>query len=176
MGDMADWVTDEGFSSLAAHKRGECDGPCPYCEEDEMSLVASYAYCKDGKFYREPVWRGDTFFLCLDDDDPPELVIMKPKALTVEDAKKMATNILTVLGIKAKIIEGSYFGGASRIFKKGSFKFIKAFRYFLEIVEPPPPPNEWEKTPTTDVSKVDGCIYHFGAEIPGLVISRPSRR
>jgi hypothetical protein len=31
----------------------------------------------DGKLYRDPVLRGDGWFLCFDDDDPPELVVKK---------------------------------------------------------------------------------------------------
>jgi hypothetical protein len=35
MVDAADDLTDEGLAALAAHVRGECDGPCPYCDEPQ---------------------------------------------------------------------------------------------------------------------------------------------
>jgi len=40
-----------------------------------MSLVSTYVRAVDGKLYRDPVFRGDFWFLCFDDDDPPELVV-----------------------------------------------------------------------------------------------------
>lgn len=40
-----------------------------------MSLVSTYVRAVDGKLYRNPVIRGDGWFLCFDDDDPPELVV-----------------------------------------------------------------------------------------------------
>lgn len=47
-----------------------------------MSLVATWCLCSNGKWYEDPVWEGDplpdssrSWFLCLDDDEPPELVV-----------------------------------------------------------------------------------------------------
>lgn len=40
-----------------------------------MSLVSTYVIADDGLYYRDPVLEGDGWFICFDDDDPPELVI-----------------------------------------------------------------------------------------------------
>jgi hypothetical protein len=34
MGDAADDYTDQGFDQLDAHRRGECEDQCPYCDDD----------------------------------------------------------------------------------------------------------------------------------------------
>jgi hypothetical protein len=41
-----------------------------------MSLVPTYVRLADGKWYKDPVFRvwDDGSFICMDDDDPPELV------------------------------------------------------------------------------------------------------
>ena len=35
MGDMADFLIEQGIDELARHQAGMCEGPCPYCEEEE---------------------------------------------------------------------------------------------------------------------------------------------
>ena len=35
MGDMADWVTDNGLEAMWEHDSGQCDGPCQLCLEEE---------------------------------------------------------------------------------------------------------------------------------------------
>ena len=41
-----------------------------------MSLVPTYVQCADGKWYKDPLMGNiDTYFLCFDDDEPPEIVI-----------------------------------------------------------------------------------------------------
>ena len=42
-----------------------------------MSLVSTYVRAVDGKLYRNPVLRGKGWFLCFDDDEPPELVVLR---------------------------------------------------------------------------------------------------
>lgn len=37
MGDGADHYTEIGEYEWFMHLAGECDGPCPYCEEEEKS-------------------------------------------------------------------------------------------------------------------------------------------
>lgn len=50
-----------------------------------MSLVSTYVRATDGYFYQDPVLSGDGWFVCFDDDDPPELVIDKSKKLNPID-------------------------------------------------------------------------------------------
>lgn len=40
-----------------------------------MSLVSTYVQAVDGKFYRNPTIREKDWFLCFDDEEPPELVV-----------------------------------------------------------------------------------------------------
>lgn len=40
-----------------------------------MSLVSSYVLFDNGRWYRDPTIRGEDWYLCFDDDDPPEVVI-----------------------------------------------------------------------------------------------------
>lgn len=42
-----------------------------------MSLVSTYVRAADGKLYKNPSVRGDFWFVCFDDDEPPELVVME---------------------------------------------------------------------------------------------------
>lgn len=35
MGEMADWIIENGEMELIAHQQGDCDGWCPYCDEEE---------------------------------------------------------------------------------------------------------------------------------------------
>lgn len=143
-----------------------------------MSLGPTWALCNDGLFYKEPVWRDsdNEYFLCFDEDEPPELIVKKPKSLTCVRAKEIAEEILLELGIKGTVREGSYFGGAFRSFAKKGFKFYKAFCFYIDITEPPPPPNEFRGTPTSDRSKLDGTFYHFGKDLQRVVPSNPTRR
>lgn len=175
MGDAADYLTEQGSNYYLDHKLGICEGECPYCEE-KMSIGPTWALCNDGKFYKEPVWRGENFFLCFDEDEPPELVIKKPSKLTLALAKSMALEILKMLGIEADIREDTYFGGGSRCFTKELNGFHKAFRFFLKITERPPPPHEYRGTPTDDRSKLDGTFYHFGTDLQAVLFGNPAGR
>jgi len=38
MGDMADWINEQGQHAFDAHNLGDCDGDCPYCEEEQDKL------------------------------------------------------------------------------------------------------------------------------------------
>ncbi len=61
-----------------------------------MSLVATYVRAVDGNFYADPAFRGDGWFVCFDDDDPPEIVIAGAKRIPAHDK---AVQILKQLGI-----------------------------------------------------------------------------
>lgn len=34
MGDAAEWSIEQGLDELLAHQAGECEGYCPYCDEE----------------------------------------------------------------------------------------------------------------------------------------------
>ena len=99
-----------------------------------MSQVTSYVYCEDGKYYNSLAYRPGTghWFICFDDDDPPEIVIN----LTKEDPVK-AEQVLKELGFRDVELEkgrrcNSLFGG----------KFKKSLRQFFTFKGPAPNPRE----------------------------------
>lgn len=134
-----------------------------------MSLTWTTVRCNDGRWYRNPVWRGFhegmRFFLCFDDDDPPELIVEKDKNYTQVDAILKARIILDdVLKIRADINAKSFDSLALRLFTK-SVKdgFKPSFRFFLEILDPPPPPNDYDVVSTEPPNT--GVLFPYGAMV-----------
>lgn len=130
-----------------------------------MSLTWTTVRCNDGKWYRNPVWRGsdngERFFLCFDDDDPPELIIEKHHDYQLGDAVIKAERILENLKIRADINLKSYDPVALRVFEKHTLNFAPSFRFFIEILDAPPPPTEYTKV--TDEPPDSGCLFPYGA-------------
>jgi hypothetical protein len=101
-----------------------------------MSLVPVYAKCSDGLWYKRPVWHGEyledgTFpwFVCLDDDDPPELVVQR-------DREKPNIPWLKTASLKP-------YSDALRIFDR-KYAFREANAWWALITESPPPPNKYD--------------------------------
>ena len=96
-----------------------------------MSLGPTFVKADDGKFYRDPTIRGEDYFICFDEDDPPELVI-RAKRRSLDQLKIIADKILETLNIKADLHSHSF---AERVFSKGfkSNKFKPAIAFFLDI-------------------------------------------
>lgn len=128
-----------------------------------MSLVSSFIYCKDGKFYRNLVYRGENWdwFICFDDQDPVELVVRRdyPPA-------KPPMKILGELGIPYYAVEKRHSVG-ERLFEFENLKKAKlhpATSYFLKVHNKPfPTPREydlWDGDPFEDGNDiVQGVIY-----------------
>lgn len=98
-----------------------------------MSRVSTFVQGSDFKFYRNPVLYGDDWYLCFDDDDPPEVVV---KTTVKREARKLAGDRLAGAGVKFKILEArteSY-----RCFPPTYTGFHKAFSFFVELKEPLP--------------------------------------
>ncbi len=109
-----------------------------------MSLVSTYCLCEDGYWYQNPLWHGDLltdgtypWFICLDDDDPPELVVQEeykqfwPKIDWFEPTEK-----------------AEKYG--SRLFDEGPFDkepvpCFPAIRQFGELTKLPPKPQRFDK-------------------------------
>lgn len=45
-----------------------------------MSMVPTFVQSKEGNWYRNPVVKGDGWFICWDDDEPIELVVDRDKS------------------------------------------------------------------------------------------------
>jgi len=99
-----------------------------------MSLVSTYVQATDGQLYKNPDIRGDDFFLCFDDDDPPELVIkMKhPLKRSNDDLIARAKEILKENNINAEFV-GEPMVGAERCFSLTNLNMHPAWSIFLEI-------------------------------------------
>jgi len=97
-----------------------------------MSLVTTYFLASDGNLY-EATLRGDNWFLCFDDDDPPELVIKGGEGQSNQRAREIAARLLDIVGINADLLTGPHRSG--RIFNG---KSARSFAFFLDINEPIP--------------------------------------
>lgn len=106
-----------------------------------MSLVATWCKCTDGKWYEEPVWEGKGWFICLDDDDPPELVVQ-------ENCKCNGTGWFRIVRKD---------GEAQRLFN-GSWQPARS--YFGKFTQVPPPPQRYDSVSDTRPSYM-GCFYDF---------------
>lgn len=100
-----------------------------------MSLVPTYVKADDGFFYKDPIVRGQHsgrhYFICFDDDDPPELVIQRLAIDGQKPAVLAAYDLLTDLGLDADI---SYNSGAHRVFRVSRReKFFAADAWFLKL-------------------------------------------
>ena len=91
-----------------------------------MSFVSAYVRAVDGKLYRDPVVEGDGWFVCFDDDDPPELVVKAAMALPELPFIKII-------------------GGNTRSFRDFSddpdASMIEADSYWCKLVKPIPVPR-----------------------------------
>jgi len=54
MGDAADYLNDSGENYYAAHLRGECEGPCPYCGVPKPPKAANPLAAFDDDFAAGP--------------------------------------------------------------------------------------------------------------------------
>jgi len=122
-----------------------------------MSLVATWCYCSDGCWYEEPVWKGldqnglNIWFLCLDDDDPPEMVIRTDRAAigTRAELNAMRPKLPWLRYISQVSPAGHrYFGGS----------FHKAVSCWTEFIQVPPPPEKYDSKSETRPSYM-GCYY-----------------
>ena len=101
-----------------------------------MSLSYIYVKAIDGKYYRYPTFRSknNDWFVCFDEDDPPEIVIKK-------SCKKKPEEILDSIGIKYqkirnRISSGRCFGSTGSIHS--------AYSWFFDLKEPIPIPENHE--------------------------------
>lgn len=124
-----------------------------------MSLVPSYVYCNDGKFYQDLAYRSKTrdWFICFDDDDPIELVVR-------ETCPKSPHEILAEVGIHYVAIGRPSRG--DRVFGK-NWRFHPAKGYFLKVRPGPfPAPRPWDTYDKIFTKQPDrqGVYYGIGVE------------
>ena len=95
-------------------------------------LVSTWVLFQDGKFYQDPVLYGEDWFICFDDEDPPELVVRverkkQRKSVFIE----RAAEIMKQLGVQARPV--SYRGGCMRLFPPSRKNFADAVGMELKI-------------------------------------------
>lgn len=87
----------------------------------------------NNKWYKCPAVFDETleWFICFDDDDPPEIVIKSSGQLSKQHQKEKIENTLRDAGIKAKILNHNVCG--SRLFPPSWKEFVPSIRAFLKI-------------------------------------------
>lgn len=105
-----------------------------------MSLGTVYLKARDNRYYENPCSRGVTekgnrWFVCYDEDDPPELVV------EVTHGPESGTAILKAAGFTVNRLTSA--GVSGRCFSKNICDpFIRAASYFFTPLTPAPIPNE----------------------------------
>lgn len=125
-----------------------------------MSLTHCYVLADDGKWYNYPVLSDDShdWFICFDDDDPPELVV-KSQYGTWADAR----GLLERIGISDIVPTITFHQGKhGRCFPpRGVYKAVSVW---LTINKPIPAKlitdhdGQWTSRPTGE-----GVFYGFGS-------------
>lgn len=129
-----------------------------------MSLVPTFVQAVDGKYYENPTLRGvdsdgARWFLCFDDDDPPELVIeRKNRKLTINHGKA----ILAPLGFKYEFLMRQP-QSSGRLFGKSlSSPSADAGAFFIKIKSAIPVPTEFDSVVTRAEAYNQQCaLYEF---------------
>ena len=109
-----------------------------------MSLVSTYVRAVDGKFYRNPVLRGKGWYLCFDDDEPPELVVLRGKHPPGFSFFKKSHR------------RGNQ---SMRCFKRGSLGYQAADAYFGRLTDRIPIPKDHDGFVNTREEIGQGEVY-----------------
>ncbi len=98
-----------------------------------MSLVETYVHAVDGHFYSDPILSGDDWFICFDDDEPPEIVVAE------RNRHKAETRAVAVL-LELKIGDAAEFDHRStRCFPRPP-KHRDSCCFFFKLTGPIPVP------------------------------------
>lgn len=140
-----------------------------------MSLTYTSALCQDGRWYKNPTWRGilsngNHFFICLDDEEPPEIVVEHADVkIKAGEAALLADEAIAMLEIKAVIDPftfmkcGRNFTPQGRGIKKDIIR--SAFRFFMAIFKRPKPPTHYDTLWPVGEEPSDGVKYFFESGI-----------
>ena len=140
-----------------------------------MSLVPTCVQANDGNVYINPIISGEDFFICFDDDDPPELVI-KLLDRSPDEIHQRALDILKDLPLIASF-RGSP-SKSSRLFdhsQQSALNFVKANAYFLYI-DQPIPFNKITKHDGLYDGKSECTLYHWPEKIKQISVQNDGQR
>lgn len=120
-----------------------------------MSLVSTYVESQSGKWYKNPVVKGDGWYICWDDDEPIEIVIDEAKKLNVSD-------ILDDLAAKGwcLTVESRPCRGARRLFD-GDFK--PAVSYYLRQAILGPTDEMLSDSEYIDYKPQDEGVFYYNS-------------
>ena len=129
-----------------------------------MSLGPTFVKMADGKWYKNPVLYGNSsqWFLCFDEDDPPELVIHQPKEqFSKADRWELIDRLLANLGIISRILEHVPCG--QRMFPPHYMEFKESIRAYLTIRQPIDLTNLMIKHDGAfdQMPDIEGCYMEF---------------
>ncbi|KKM92799.1 hypothetical protein LCGC14_1214740 [marine sediment metagenome] len=118
-----------------------------------MSLVPTWVQAVDGLFYKGPVLHGPGWFVCFDDDDPPEIIVTKKLLATGKTPKQ----ILTEKGIKFADLEPGSSGGRIHPRDDDRMKFTPSTSFFFVLKGRIPIPEESNAKGETHIGE---CVYY----------------
>lgn len=132
----------------------------------DMSLTYTSALCNDGIWYKNPTWRGELrnnpFFVCLDDNEPPELVVAEPDTkIKVADAEIKAIEIINMLDFKCILNSNSFMKCGRNFSNRGKPDYREGFRFFLTIIKRPKPPTHCDTNWPLGEEPPEGVKYFF---------------
>jgi len=117
-----------------------------------MSLCTTYVKSADGKWYAEPVIEGITqdgkeWYLCFDEDDPPELVVQTDGTGKEINADKILRDAgVSFGGIKFRAVSGRRIGNAAS--------------FWVTILAPIPTPTKFDAVYDQQPQR-QGTYYSF---------------
>lgn len=122
-----------------------------------MSLVPTWVRATDGRYYKNPILHGEDWFVCFDDDDPPELVVVQVPGEGREDARRRAEGILRKAGVPGTLSNRSSRAGRSYP-PYPSRRVLESIAFFFDLTGPIPIPEIHQDV--TDGRPTGECVFY----------------
>lgn len=119
-----------------------------------MSLVPTWVKAVDGKYYKNPNVYGAGWYVCFDDDDPPEFVMEQLHGETKQDLYKRALALLPNFG--QHLSTQCQISG--RLYPPDFKKFKNSASFFFVLKGPISVPEKHEGV-CDSFPKGECCIY-----------------
>ena len=114
-----------------------------------MSLVPTWVQAVDGKFYKNPVLKGEGWFICFDDDEPPEIVVSESLASQIPRYYRTKELAYRTVAMKLLQLQSFDFGlyqvkpkTSLRLFNVITKSFERAGAFFFILRSPIPVPQQ----------------------------------
>lgn len=140
-----------------------------------MSKVNVFVECVDGKFYSHPIIGGEDWFLCFDDEDPPEGVVRRMKNSTPAITRSYLYDRLVEAGVKFKIVRQTAgqgaFDGYSRMYPPDWTKWFPSRAYEISVLAPIPVPLLHSGVVEGSLVTQDCTLYAWSLPFPTRIIA-----